>query len=167
MILHQLYFLSQLANKQWGTVTLPIDGLTHAVTLPIEINFALIAQVSMLSADVSDIVLCPYWAGCTTTQINICTDYEIGHNYAGNGENKVAWLLLSIQGQWGNTTIKQATVFTLPIAFNTLYAITGADVGTGADPIGLNFTGGSNVTGWAKSQGVYTTTTIWFIAVGN
>lgn len=81
---------------QWGTNTLAIDGGTHSITLPIAISSALCAQVTMLTTDIPDIVLCPYWAGCTTTTINITTDYETGHSYAGNGSNRVSWLLVAI-----------------------------------------------------------------------
>ena len=81
---------------QWGTNTLAIDGGTHSITLPIAISYAVCAQVTMLTNDVPDIVLCPYWTGCTTTIINITTDYETGHSYAGNGSNRVSWLLVAI-----------------------------------------------------------------------
>lgn len=80
---------------QWGANTLAIDGGTHNITLPISISFALCAQVTMLTADIPDIVMCPYWTGCTTTTINITTDYETGHSYAGNGSNRVSWLLVA------------------------------------------------------------------------
>ena len=85
-----------LGYRQWGTNTLAIDGGTHNITLPLSISVALCAQVTMLTADIPDIVLCPYWTGCTTTTINITTDYETGHSYAGNGSNRVSWLLVAI-----------------------------------------------------------------------
>ena len=49
----------------------------------------------MLSTDVPDIVLAPYWTNADATNIYITTDYEIGHAYAGNGQNMVAWVLIS------------------------------------------------------------------------
>ena len=85
-----------LVSKQWGTNALAIDGCTHSITLPIDISYAICAQVTMRTTDVPDIVLCPYWTGCTTTTINITTDYEIGHSYTGNGKNQVSWLLVAI-----------------------------------------------------------------------
>lgn len=92
----EIHGLSQLESKQWGTNTLAIDGGTHNITLPISISSALCAQVTMFTTDIPDIVLCPYWTGCTTTTINITTDYETGHSYAGNGSNRVSWLLVAI-----------------------------------------------------------------------
>lgn len=81
---------------QWGTNALAIDGGIHSITLPIAISYAICAQVTMLTIDVPDIVLCPYWTGCTTTTIKITTDYETGHSYTGTGENQVSWLLVAI-----------------------------------------------------------------------
>ena len=54
-----------------------------------------VGLVSMLSVDVPDIVLAPYWTNADATNIYITTDYEIGHSYAGNGQNVVAWVLIS------------------------------------------------------------------------
>lgn len=80
---------------QWGRVGLPIDGNTHAVPLPMTVSKPCVAVVSMLSPDVPDIVLAPYWTNCDGNNIYITTDYEIGHSYAGTGKNIVAWVLIS------------------------------------------------------------------------
>lgn len=74
---------------------LPIDGATHTVPLLIAIKSALVAQVSMLSADVRNIIVCPYWTNTDATNIYITTDYEIGQGYTGNGNNIVAWVLIA------------------------------------------------------------------------
>ena len=87
--------LSCSATEQWGRAVLPIDGSTHAVPLPIMINNVFVALVSMLSSDVPDIVMTPYWTNTDANNIYITTDYEIGHSYYGNGQNIVAWILLS------------------------------------------------------------------------
>lgn len=74
---------------------MPIDGKTHAVPLPIMVSKICVAVVSMLSPDVPEIVLAPYWTNADATNIYITTDYEIGHSYTGNGNNLVAWVLIS------------------------------------------------------------------------
>lgn len=80
---------------QWGRAVLPIDGNTHAVPLPTTVSKVCAAVVSMLSEDVPDIILAPYWTNADATNIYITTDYEIGHSYAGTGQNVVAWVLFS------------------------------------------------------------------------
>lgn len=80
---------------QWGRAVLPIDGKTHAVPLPTTVSKVCAAVVSMLSEDVPDIILVPYWTNADTANIYITTDYEIGHAYAGTGQNVVAWVLIS------------------------------------------------------------------------
>ena len=82
--------------RQWGTASLPINGATHSITLPIKINFAINGQCTMLTADVPDIVLCPYYVGCTTTTFMIATDYETGKGYSGNGTNNICWFLIAV-----------------------------------------------------------------------
>ena len=84
-----------LVSRQWGRVELPIDGNTHAVPLPMTVSKPCVAVVSMLSPDVPEIVLAPYWTNCDSNNIYITTDYEIGHSYAGTGKNIVAWVLIS------------------------------------------------------------------------
>ena len=59
------------------------------------VNNVFVALVSMLSSDVPDIVMTPYWTNTDANNIYITTDYEIGHSYSGNGQNIVAWILLS------------------------------------------------------------------------
>lgn len=80
---------------QWGRAVLPIDGKTHAVPLPTTVSKVCAAVVSMLSEDVPDIILAPYWTNADAANIYITTDYEIGHSYAGTGQNVVAWVLIS------------------------------------------------------------------------
>ena len=82
-------------GKQWGRAVLPIDGKTHAVPLPTTVSKPCVAVVSMLTQDIPDIVLSPYWTNADDNNIYITTDYEIGHSYAGTGENIVAWVLIS------------------------------------------------------------------------
>ena len=80
---------------QWGREIFPIDGRTHAVPLLMTVSKICVGLVSMLSTDVPDIVLAPYWTNADATNIYITTDYEIGHAYAGDGQNVVAWVLIS------------------------------------------------------------------------
>lgn len=92
---HLAFIFFLLVNKQWGRAILPIDGRTHTVPLPMTVSKICVGIVSMLSSDVPDIVLAPYWTNADTTNIYITTDYEIGHSYNGNGNNIVAWVLIS------------------------------------------------------------------------
>ena len=106
-LLHQQYLQlilqTQLAHsagweldiKQWGRVGLPIDGGSHAVPLQIMVNKIFVALVSMVSPDVPDIVMAPYWTNADANNIYITTDYETGHSYSGQGQNVVAWILIS------------------------------------------------------------------------
>lgn len=80
---------------QWGRVGLPIDGGSHAVPLQIMVNKIFVALVSMVSPDVPDIVMAPYWTNADANNIYITTDYETGHSYSGQGQNVVAWILIS------------------------------------------------------------------------
>jgi len=81
---------------QWGTATLPTDGGAHSVSLPIAINYAMAAQVTVRSSDFAGYVVCPYWSEATTSTITITTDYEIGQGYSGTGSGKFCWVLVSI-----------------------------------------------------------------------
>ena len=83
------------AIEQWGRVGLPIDGGSHAVPLQIMVNKIFVALVSMVSPDVPDIVMAPYWTTADANNIYITTDYETGHSYSGQGQNVVAWILIS------------------------------------------------------------------------
>lgn len=83
------------AIEQWGRVGLPIDGGSHAVPLQIMVNKIFVALVSMVSPDVPDIVMAPYWTNADANNIYITTDYETGHSYSGQGQNVVAWILIS------------------------------------------------------------------------
>lgn len=75
---------------------MPIDARTYTVPLPITVSKICVGLVSMLSADVPDIVAAPYWTDADANNIYITIDYEIGHSYAGNGRNGiVAWVLIS------------------------------------------------------------------------
>ena len=80
---------------QWGRAVLPIDGKAHTVPLPTMVDKIGVGLVSMLSPDVPDIVMAPYWTNADATNIYITTDYETGHSYNGTGQNIVAWVLIS------------------------------------------------------------------------
>jgi len=82
--------------KQWGNSVLNINGMTQSVQLPIAINLALAANVSMRSGDFPGYVACPYWSECTQNTINITPDYEINQGYAGIGQAVVTWILLAV-----------------------------------------------------------------------
>ena len=84
-----------ISNPQWGRAVLPIDGNTHAVPLTMTVSKICVAVVSMLTPDIPDIVLAPYWTNADGNNIYITTDYEIGHSYEGTGKNIVAWVLIS------------------------------------------------------------------------
>jgi hypothetical protein len=81
---------------QWGSTVLTVDGNKHSIQLPIPINYAIAAQVTVRSLDFNGFVVCPYWSECTKTTINITTDYEIGQGYGGNGQTVFCWLLIAI-----------------------------------------------------------------------
>lgn len=81
---------------QWGSSVLNINGMTQSVQLPIAINLALAANVSMRSGDFPGYVACPYWSECTQNTINITPDYEINQGYAGIGQAVVTWILLAV-----------------------------------------------------------------------
>lgn len=81
---------------QWGSSVLNINGMTQSVQLPIAINLALAANVSMRSGDFPGYVACPYWSECTQNTINITPDYEINQGYAGTGQAVVTWILLAV-----------------------------------------------------------------------
>lgn len=69
--------------------------MTQSVQLPIAINLALAANVSMRSGDFPGYVG-PYWSECTQNTINITPDYEINQGYAGIGQAVVTWILLAV-----------------------------------------------------------------------
>ena len=80
---------------QWGSNVINLNGLTQEITLPININYAAAAVVTMRSGDFPGYVACPYWSECTQTSIKITPDYEIGQGYAGTAQAIVTWILLS------------------------------------------------------------------------
>ena len=80
---------------QWGSNVLNLNGATQEITLPININYAAAAVVTMRSGDFPGYVACPYWSECTKTSIKITPDYEIGQGYAGTAQAIVTWILLS------------------------------------------------------------------------
>lgn len=82
-------------SLQWGSNVLNLNGLTQEVTLPININYAAAAAVTMRSGDFPGYVASPYWSECTKTTIRITPDYEIGQGYAGTGQAVVTWILIS------------------------------------------------------------------------
>lgn len=80
---------------QWGSNVINLNGVTQEITLPININYAAAAVVTMRSGDFPGYVACPYWSECTQTSIKITPDYEIGQGYAGTAQAIVTWILLS------------------------------------------------------------------------
>ena len=80
---------------QWGSNVINLNGVTQENTLPININYAAAAVVTMRSGDFPSYVACPYWSECTQTSIKITPDYEIGQGYAGTAQAVVTWILLS------------------------------------------------------------------------
>lgn len=80
---------------QWGSNVINLNGLTQEITLPININYAAAAVVTMRSGDFPGYVACPYWSECTQTSIKITPDYEIGQGYTGTAQASVTWILLS------------------------------------------------------------------------
>lgn len=80
---------------QWGSNVINLNGVTQEITLPININYAAAAVVTMRSGDFPGYVACPYWSECTQTSIKITPDYEIGQGYAGTAQAVVTWILLS------------------------------------------------------------------------
>jgi hypothetical protein len=80
---------------QWGSNVINLNGVTQETTLPININYAAAAVVTMRSGDFPGYVACPYWSECSQTTIAITPDYEIGQGYAGTGQAKVTWILIS------------------------------------------------------------------------
>lgn len=80
---------------QWGSNVLNLNGATQEITLPININYAAAAVVTMRSGDFPGYVACPYWSECTKTSIKITPDYETGQGYAGTAQAIVTWILLS------------------------------------------------------------------------
>lgn len=85
----------QFAFEQWGSNVINLNGVTQEITLPININYAAAAVVTMRSGDFPGYVACPYWSECTQTSIKITPDYEIGQGYAGTAQAIVTWILLS------------------------------------------------------------------------
>lgn len=82
-------------NKQWGSNILNLNGFTQEITLPLKINYAAAAVVTMRSGDFPSYVACPYWSECTQTSIKITPDYETEQGYAGTAQATVTWILLS------------------------------------------------------------------------
>lgn len=80
---------------QWGSNVINLNGVTQEITLPININYAAAAVVTMRSGDFPGYVACPYWSECTQTSIKITPDYEIGQGYTGTAQASVTWILLS------------------------------------------------------------------------
>lgn len=80
---------------QWGSNVINLNGVTQEITLPININYAAAAVVTMRSGDFPGYVACPYWSECTQTSIKITPDYEIGQGYTGTAQATVTWILLS------------------------------------------------------------------------
>ena len=80
---------------QWGSNVINLNGVIQEITLPININYAAAAVVTMRSGDFPGYVACPYWSECTQTSIKITPDYEIGQGYAGTAQATVTWILLS------------------------------------------------------------------------
>nr|DAZ19260.1 MAG TPA: hypothetical protein [Caudoviricetes sp.] len=85
----------QFAFEQWGSNVINLNGVTQEITLPININYAAAAVVTMRSGDFPGYVACPYWSECTQTSIKITPDYEIGQGYTGTAQASVTWILLS------------------------------------------------------------------------
>lgn len=85
----------QFAFEQWGSNVINLNGVTQEITLPININYAAAAVVTMRSGDFPGYVACPYWSECTQTSIKITPDYEIGQGYTGTAQATVTWILLS------------------------------------------------------------------------
>lgn len=83
--------------KQWGSNILNLNGKTQEITLPLNINYAAAAVVTMRSGDFPGYVASPYWSECTTTIIRITPDYEISQGYTGTGQATVTWILISFQ----------------------------------------------------------------------
>ena len=82
-------------SKQWGSNALNLNGATQEIALPLNINYAAAAVMTMRSGDFPGYVACPYWSECSTSTIRITPDYEIGQGYAGTGQANVTWILLS------------------------------------------------------------------------
>lgn len=82
---------------QWGSNVINLNGVTQEITLPININYAAAAVVTMRSGDFPGYVACPYWSECTQTSIKITPDYETGKGYAGTAQAIVTWILLAKQ----------------------------------------------------------------------
>ncbi len=80
----------------WGVVQLPVNGVAYDVVMPVSINFGMAGFCTPYSADIPDIVICPYCTGFTRTSIKITYDYETGHAYKGTGTNLVSWLAIAI-----------------------------------------------------------------------
>lgn len=80
---------------QWGSNILGLNGIAQEITLPISINYAAAAVVTMRSKDFPGYVACPYWSECTQTTIWITPDYETGQGYAGTLQAAVTWILIS------------------------------------------------------------------------
>ena len=85
----------QFAFEQWGSNALNLNGATQEIALPLNINYAAAAVMTMRSGDFPGYVACPYWSECSTSTIRITPDYEIGQGYAGTGQANVTWILLS------------------------------------------------------------------------
>ena len=82
-------------QTQWGSNALNLNGATQEIALPLNINYAAAAVMTMRSGDFPGYVACPYWSECSTSTIRITPDYEIGQGYAGTGQANVTWILLS------------------------------------------------------------------------
>lgn len=91
--LHISFWWEEL--KQWGSNIVNLNGIVQDITLPLKINYAAAAVVTMRSGDFPGYVACPYWSECTQTSIKITPDYEIGQGYAGTGQAPVTWILLA------------------------------------------------------------------------
>lgn len=81
--------------KQWGSNILNLNGKTQEITLPLNINYAAAAVVTMRSGDFPGYVASPYWSECTTTIIRITPDYETNQGYTGTGQAVITWILIS------------------------------------------------------------------------